>query len=294
MGSAVSLVVAVLLAVSDGGTSDPDLIARGWHIVGLGRDAGAEATLTLASLSDDPAEPPLVRTWAMAARIQAAPDLASLVALVPRVQQMPALQRPLSKAVEALIARGAADAEGLIAIAADNFAMQQQLAEPILAIGPASLVTAAVRAKNPATRATAATALDTVAQRQGKKANDAIAAELIKALRFDPAAKEVPWAGGPLPLPALRWDRASAKELVRALIAWYLWAELNGQKPEQAKIAQQLNALGLATPLKYKPAFEDQGLTRWLAIWKQVAGAPSLRQLLAEQKVDADPRFQPP
>lgn len=268
-----------------------DLTSRGWAIVALTRIGTPEAGKVLVKLSDDTKQPPLVRTWATAGRIALAPNIEAIVALTPMVQQMPALGRPLSKAVEALIAKGAVDADGLITLATNNYQMQQQLVEPILALGAPALLNAMAHSKNQNTRMTAAGYVGTVAQRQGKAANETIGLEIIKIYKFDPALKEVPWAGGPLYLPNIGWDKQMAKEIVRTFISWYLWAELNNQKPEQSKLAHNLNSLGLANVLGYQPEFQDKGLTKWLEVWKQIAGADGLKKLLAEQKADTDARF---
>jgi len=268
-----------------------DLTSRGWAIVALTRIGGSDASKTLGKLSDDVKQPPLVRTWATAGRIALAPDIAAIVALTPLTQQMPSLARPLSRAVEALIAKGGMDADGLIALATNNYQLQQQLVEPILALGAPALLDAMAHSKNQNTRATAAGYVGTLAQRQGKAANETIGLEVIKLYRFDPAAKDAPWAGGPLYVPNIGWDKQMARALVGGFISWYLWADLHNQKPEQSKLSHNLNSLGLARPLGYQPEFQDKGLVRWLEVWKQVAGLDGLRSLLAEQKADKDPRF---
>ncbi len=268
-----------------------DLTSRGWAIVALTRIGGAGAAKTLVGLSEDVKQPPLVRTWATAGRIALAPNLMAIAALSPLTAQMPALARPLSKAVEALIAKGTVDAEGLIALASGNYQMQAQLIEPILALGAPALLAAMAHSKNQNVRVTAAGYVGTLAQRQGKAANETIGLEVIKLYKFDPAGKQVPWAGGPLYVPNIGWDKQMAKALVGSFISWYLWAELNNQKPEQSKLDHNLNSLGLANPLGYQPEFQDKGLIKWLEVWKQVAGADGLRKLLAEQKAEKDPRF---
>ena len=268
-----------------------DLTSRGWAIVALTRIGGEAANKTLTKLSEDLKQPPLVRTWATAGRIWLAPDIASIVALTPLTAQMPSLGRPLSKAVEALIAKGGVDADGLIKLATNNYQLQQQLVEPILALGAPALLNAMAHSKDQNVRQTAAGYVGTIAQRQGKAANETIGLEVIKLYKFDPAAKEVPWAGGPLYVPNIGWDKQMARAIVGGFVSWYLWAELNNQKAEQSKLGHNLNSLGLANPLGYQPEFQDKSLTKWLEVWKQVAGVDGLQKLLAEQKVDKDPRF---
>ena len=268
-----------------------DLTSRGWAIVGLTRIGGAEATRTLVKLSEDLKQPPLVRTWAAAGRVSLAPNIAAIVALTPLTSQMPSLARPISKAVEALIAKGAVDAEGLIGLATNNYQMQQQLLEPILALGAPALLKAMAHAKDQNIRQTAAAYVGAIAQRQGKAANETIGLEVIKLYKFNPAAKEAPWAGGPLYVPNIGWDKQMGRALVEGFISWYLWAELNNHKDEQSKITQNLNSIGLANVVGYEPDWQNQGVGKWLQIWKKVVGVDSVRKLLAEQKVDKDPRF---
>ena len=268
-----------------------DLTSRGWAIVALSRIGGADAEKTLVKLSGDAKQPPLVRTWATSARIAIAPDLDAIVALTPLVGQMPALARPLSKRVEAIVAKGNLNADKLLMLAANNYQLQQQLVEPILALGAPALLDAMAHSKDQNARATAAGYVGTIAQREGKAANETIGLEVIKVYKFDPAAKAVPWAGGPLYVPNIGWDKQMAKALVEGFISWYLWAELNSQKPEQSKISHNLNSLGLANVLGYQPEWQDQGVAKWLQVWKNVAGVDGLRKVLVEQKVDKDPRF---
>ncbi len=268
-----------------------DLTSRGWAIVALGRIGGKQAEATILKLSEDPKQPPLVKTWAAAARIGLAADLDAIVKLVPLTAQMPSLGRPLSKRVEAIVARGNLDADKLLILAANNYQLQQQLVEPILSLGAPALLQAMAHSKDQNARATAAGYVGTIAQRQGKAANETIGLEVIKLYKFDPAAKAVPWEGGPLYVPNIGWDKQMARALVEGFISWYLWAELNQAKPEQSKISHNLNSLGLANVLGYQPEWQDQGVQRWLTIWKGIAGADGLRKLLAQQKVDQDPRY---
>jgi hypothetical protein len=268
-----------------------DLTTRGWAIVALGRIGGADADKTLLKLSNDGKQPPLVRTWATAGRISRA-DLDGVVALAPMVAQMPSLARPLSKRLEVLLASGDVKADKLLILAANNYTLQQQLVEPILALGAPALLDAMAHSKDQNARATAAGYVGTIAQRQGKAANETIGLEVIKLYKFDPAAKTVPWEGGPLYVPNIGWDKQMAKALVEGFISWYLWCELHEQKPEQSKISHNLNSLGLATPLGYQPEWQDQGVARWLQIWKQVAGVDAVRKLLTQQGAEKDSRFQ--
>ncbi len=268
-------------------SEDPDLTTRGWAIVALGRIGGPEAGKALDRLSNDAKAPPLVKVWAGGARIHMAQNLDEVLALQPLVNAQPALKRPFGLRIRALINAGGSSPAKLLKLAASNWQLQQDLAEAILAGGPKPLLETMAHDPDMNVRQLAAGYVGTIAQRQGKAANETIGLEVVKLYKFDPNAKQAPWAGGPLYVPNIGWEHQMAKELVGALISWHLWAELNNHKDEQSKIANNLNSLGLANVLGYQPQWQDIGVVGWLKVWRQVAGVDGLKKLLAEQHAEA-------
>lgn len=268
-----------------------DLAARGWAIVGLARIGGPGPAKTLETLSGDPKQPPLVRAWASAGRIRLAADFDSLIALAPLVAQQPSLQRPFSLKVRELATSGKASAEKLIAVTAANYQLQQEMVEPILALGLDSLVAAMAHAKDGNVRQMAAAYLGTLAQRQGKAGNETVGLAVARAYAFDAKATDVPWAGGPLYVPNIGWDKQMGTKLVEALIAWYLWAERTGHPDNKSKISHNLNSISLAGVVGYSPDWQDTGPEAWLKVWRNVAGKDGLKKLLAAQGADKEPRW---
>lgn len=269
-------------------SEDPDLTTRGWALVALGRIGGPEAAKTCDRLSNDGKAPALVKTWAGGCRIQMAKSLDEVLALQNLVNQQPALKRPFGMKIHNLVAAGGQSTGKLLKLASGNYQLQQDLAPAILAAGPKPLLDAMAHDQDMQVRVLAAGYVGTIAQQQGKAANETIGLEVVKLYKFVPDAKAAPWAGGPLYVPNIGWEKQMARELVGSLISWHLWSELNpAHKEEQSKIANNLNSLGLANVLGYQPQWQDIGTVAWLKVWRQVAGVDALKKMLAEQHAEA-------
>lgn len=268
-----------------------DLTSRGWAIVALERIGGEPAQRALRGLPDSAKQPALVRTWAAAALIRSAKDLAALVALQRWVQQYPATRRTFSMRAKALAGQGKPDAEALLALVANNFQLQQDLGEAVLGAGAPSLVQAMLRSKNHQARQMAAGYLGTLAQRQGKAGNELVGLEVVKAMKPSADAAEPPWAGGPLYVPNIGWDKQMGTALVEALIGWYVWAELHARKEEQSKLEHNLNSISLGRVVGYQVQWGQHDVEYWLAAWKQLAGQAGVVRLLREQGAGKDARF---
>jgi hypothetical protein len=268
-----------------------DLAARGWAIVGLTRIGGAAAHAAVKRLTDDGKQSPLIRAWAGAAQINMAADFEQLVGLATLPQQFPALQRPFSMRATALAQSGSIPVEQLIAVAARNYQLQQQLIDPIIASGAAPLANAMAHDKDMTVRQSAAAFLGTLAQRQGKAGNELVGGEVVKAYAFKPGAKDVPWTGGPLYVPNIGWDKTMGRQLVGALISWYVWSAHHDKTEARTQIANNLNSIGLSQVVGYQPNWQDTGTVSWLQVWRTVAGKEGVRKLLEEQNLDKDPKY---
>lgn len=265
-----------------------DLEARGWAIAALAEIGGADAEKALARLKDDAKAPALVRTWAAAGVIRQARDLPSLVALSPLVQQFPALQRPFGLRVTKL-ASESKDAEALIKATIGNWQLQQALAEAILASGVEPLLAAMTRSSDLQVRMQAAGYLGTLAQRQGMAGNELVGDAVAKAYAFDPDAKDVPWAGGPLYVPNIGWDRAFALKLTRNLVSWWVWCDRKDRKAEKTQIHNSLNSIAIAGQVGYPVDWGPE--PNWLERWGRAAGKKEVRAILEKQGIESDPRW---
>lgn len=269
-----------------------DLEARGWAIAGLAEIGGADAVRALVRLTEDGKAPALVRTWAAAARVNLAKSLEELRDLAPLAEAFPAVKRPLTLKVTALASSTKAGAESLLALARGGGPLQQVLAEPILGLGVDPLMEVMTRSKDPDLRQQAAAYLGSLAQRQGKAGNEIVGDAVAKAWRFDPKAKDVPWAGGPLYVPNIGWDRPFAMKLTRNLVAWHVWCGERGRKDEQKKIHHNLNSWSLASVLGYSMPGWGAEDADWLSVWGAVAGKKEVKALLEEQGLANDPKYQ--
>jgi hypothetical protein len=268
-----------------------DLTQRGWAIVALSRIGGEPANKTLSALPDDGKQPALVRTWAAAGLMRTAKDLQSLVAMQKWVNQFPATRRTFSMRARALATQGKPDADALLTMVANNWQLQQDLADAVLAAGAPSLIKSMFTSKNQNARQMAAGYLGTLAQKQGKAGNETIGLEVVKALRVVPDAEQAPWAGGPLYVPNIGWDKQMGTALVENLIGWYVWAELNAHKEEQSKLEHNLNSISLGGVVGYQVQWGQHDVGYWLEVWKKVAGQEGLVKLLKAQGAQKDARF---
>lgn len=148
-----------------------------------------------------------------------------------------------------------------------------------------------LHAKDANVRQQAAAFTATLAQRKGSSGQAGIAAAVVKALAFDPAAKAVPWMGGPLYVPNIGWEKKMGTALVSSLMAWYVWCDRQGLQAERTQAHNSLNSVGLMQVVGYKTAgWNDPGAEAWLRTWAAAGG--DVRRILQEQGALDDPRYQ--
>lgn len=253
-----------------------DLSQRGWAIVGLQRIGGPAASTTLKKLSEDQKQPDLVRNWSIAARINMVTSFTELKHLAALSHQYPATKRPYSMKVSELASSGKTTAEELLLISATDYQLQQQLAPAIVSMGHEALIGSMLRSKDMNVRQTAAAYVGTAAQKQGKAGNEIVGLAVVKALKFNKAAP-VPWAGGPLYVPNIGWDKRTGTELVKELIAWYLYLDATGKKEELSKIEHSLNSISLGNVVGYQADWNPHNANHWRQILRSVAPADAKR-----------------
>lgn len=264
-----------------------DLAMRGWAIVCLAEIGGKDAAERLLEMQNDPKQPPLVRTWAAAGRVHMANDTQELLKLANLIPQFPALGRPIGlKLVAKLKEKGdKVTAEDLLGVTVRVPQLSKPLAPAILAVGADSLVTSMRSSKNQSIRRMAASYLGALAN-QGE---DAVPAAVVKAYSFDPKAKTVPWDGGPLFIPALNWKKKDAQNLVRGLLAWYVWVDenvpANSRAVIQRPIHNNLRSITLARIAGYQPIFRNTNAEGWLRAWAKAHGKEEVEKILKAQNL---------
>lgn len=273
--------VPKLLTEAFGG-SDP--VRRGWAIVCLSEIGGAKVDSEMEKLHRNPNHPALVRTWAAAARIHLAKTPDQIIKLAPLAGQFTALNRPLGIRLTRVFANNKKTprvASQMLMLSANNYRLRKVLVPVILALGSDVLVTVLVQSKHQQVRRQAAAYLGTMAT-QGDKS---VAKKVIQAYRFKPKARTVPWDGGPLFIPGIRWPKDQARELVGNLIAWHVWVDFNGKDASlKRQIHNNLRSLGLARAAGYSsPGWREVGTERWLVVWGKVVGHRAIQKMLKAQ-----------
>jgi len=260
-----------------------DPARRGWAIVCLAEIGGPAVEADLEKLHKNPNHPNLVRSWAAAARIQIARSTDQLVALSSLVNSFPALKRPLGLRLASAFAgkRSAKDAEQMLLLTTRVYSLRQAMAPAIVGLGPKPLVKVMITSNNQKVRRQAAAYLGTIAVQQGA---DKVGRHVLRAYRFDGGAKRVPWDGGPLFVPGIRWSQGQARKLAGHLVAWHVWVDYNG-KPAALKkqLHNNLRSLSLARAAGYQsPGWRDVGTERWLEVWGGVVGRKGIEALLGK------------
>ncbi|MFQ5732550.1 MAG: HEAT repeat domain-containing protein, partial [Planctomycetaceae bacterium] len=269
-----------------------DLAMRGWAIVCLAEIGGKEASDRLIEMQNDNKQPALVRTWAAAGRVKMANTTKELLELANLIGKYPALQRPIGiKLLARLKTKGKkVTAEELLTMSMRVRQLQQALAPAILNLGPDSLVEAMRTSKNQQVRRQAAGYLAAIANR----GDEGVASAVVKAYKFDPKAKTVPWKGGPLFIPGLRWKKKDAQALVSGLIAWYVWTEENldagARRGVQQPIINNLNSIQLGAAAGYGRRF-GRSVDTWLTVWGGVVGKAEIVKMLKAQKLEEKARY---
>lgn len=263
-----------------------DLAARGWAIAGLGEIGGEAAGRTLLELQEK-GKPELVQAWAAAARINAITEIDRLATMIDLLQRFPSTDRPFKEKVKALVAKdGGKSTEALLRMTTDG-RLAPIVTDAVLALGLPRLVDVLGHGKDPIARQQAAAYLGVLAQQQGAAANEIVGGAVIKAYAFDPAMKDVPWAGGPLYVPGIGWDAPHARRITGALVAWDVWCQRNGREEERRKLS--INLQSLAPFVGYQPDW--QPTSDWLRIWSATVGRDKGMEILESQGLDKDPAW---
>jgi len=266
-----------------------NITRRGWAIVALSEIGGEKVDALLTKVHQDGKQPMLVRTWAAAGRVYMTKDAKGLMEKAQLVSEFPALGRPVGmRIVESLNAGGEASPEQIVSVSIRIPKLQKALAPAIMALGKAKLINVMTSAKDQNVRRQAAGYLGALANQGDADVGKAVA----EAYAFNADAKDVPWAGGPLWVPGIQWQKDDARALVGSLIRWHLWADRNGKKDEQNQIHNNIRSLTLARVAGYQsPGWQAASTERWLQVWANTVGKDEVRKILKEQGVEDNPKY---
>ncbi len=260
---------------------------RGWAIAALSRMGGLDVDGWLLEYHDNAEYQMLYRTWAAAARLQMVETLPALMERAHLVNQFPALAYPLEQRILRHVVEDESrmTAESLIGLTIETPALTNVLTNLITRLGPRQLAEAMVHAKDQEVRRRSAGYLATIGQN-----NSTAAAEVVRVLSFDAQAESVPWADGPLFLPAVSWQQSDARELIGNLVRWHLWCDLRERAQEQRQIDNNLRSVTLAGIAGFQiPSTADTASL--LGTWSKVVGREGIEKILREQDVLKDPRY---
>lgn len=255
-----------------------NIARRGWAIFCLSQIDGN--AMHLQKIYQDVRQAPLVRTWALAACIHKMDSLTELTNINKYVlRQLPAVKPLLSTRIITLLTdnKNQIPVEMLLDIAQRSTELQSTLNNMIMQKKLPELARVMLTAKKQEVRRLAAGYLASM----GRKNNDQVALQILDKLHFNAQATEVPWANGPLFLPLLRWERTTAKPLLKNLVSWFLWCKRQGKEDEQQQISNNISGGRLTQAIGY---------THWsiknpLVMWGKVVGRKQLQRLFEEQGV---------
>lgn len=266
------------------------LLPRGRAITALTLIGSPEATVALTAIAEDESLEPLVRTWAKAGRMKQARTFPDLLALAPDVEGAPALEAAFTARALVLVDKGARpEALRLLTLGRERPSLQRALFPVVARLGVEPLVHVAFTHDDAALRQLAASHLTSLARRDH---HDDVLRALLTRLRFSPAARTVPWDGGPLALPSLSLDESSGRALLGLLLRWYLFAELRDDVTRGRPLHDVMRGVSLAAfPGTAVPGWYARSSATWLALYKGLAGDDEVSALLDEQGVRDDERF---
>ena len=272
-------------ALRDTALHGTDMSARGWAIQGLARIDHESADTALLGIQDYGQAPELVRTWAIAARVQRTENIDEVLALAPLAAQYPALNRPLRLKMEAF-AGEITDVGTAIQAVNANADLTNILAPLILAKGHEPLMDVLFNHPDTVTRRTAAAYLGTWSENERGKAMD-----IASGYAYTPGAEETLWNGGALYVPSIAWKKKEAQVLAGHLVSWHLYCDLAGNYEEKNQIFNNLQSINLHQAAGW-PGWPSTDTNELLVQYGQAAGKQSLERVLAEHGVLDDDKYQ--
>lgn len=269
---------------------DSELTRRGWAIAAMASVGGQLSDEILLDIHADSKQEKLVRTLAAAARVSSTRTTNGLLEKATLIREFPALGRPIGmRLVEKMSGDGDIDAEKVIEVSNKVPVLQSALAPMIMAFGPTKIANVIYEAPNDQLRRSGAAYMASLA---GQGEAEAVSEEVLKRLKFDSQASEVPWKGGALFVPGIQWGKEEATELVDNLIRWHLWCDIKSDAASQQQIHNNIRGVGLSRVVGYQnPGWRDVSTETWLTTWRQIIGKENLEELLEEQGVEDNAKY---
>lgn len=281
-----------------------DLASRGWAIVAMTEIGGPQVSKAMQALHGDGKQNMLIRTWAAASRIQQAETVDAVTQLAGLVGTFPAVGRPLSMRIVDAAGGDASKVETMLMVSYRHPQLSKTLIKPILAGGSGPLIKAMLESKDQQIRRQAAAFLGTLANR-----GEPIGALVAEVYAFVPGAKQPPWEGGPLFLPALgqsgggfvgrgrgrgwggggSWPKADAIVLTKHLVAWFVWSDQRNRQDLKQQIINNLRSIGLANVTGFRP--QGNSSPQWIPAFAQAFGLDAAEKMLEAQGLRGDAKF---
>lgn len=248
------------------GSEEADLLSRGRAVLVLSRIGGPEAGAALSTVADQRGSDS-VRIWASAAEILACDTPSALHNVMGRRGRIAGLDGAVTAAAMRLFP--GPSAESFLVFSAVNGEFGSALLPVAQTFSTASLVDAMFRSRNSRVRFQAAGLL-------GARVSDraAIIALLVDHLnfRYDEAP---PWGAQSLMLPNLRYTEDEARELLAALLPWYLSL---ADDPRQQRRAENVVAV-LFELANLGPVPEEWSPDEVLRRYGRAVGFDSVREI---------------
>ncbi len=262
-----------------------DLVRRGWSLVALTKLVhGSKFKKQLMDITKKPKEPKIVKTWALAARIQQEKTLRDLQLYTRYHYTYRAIQRPMRLKITAILRKNSKVSIRNIFLLSQRFTFLRQMLMPLAEkAGVAKLVTMMATDKSNSIRRMAASYVAGLARKKPRQAAKAI----LHAYRFRPSARKVPWHGGALFVPGMYWNRGEARQLVRQLLTWYIWCHRNNLKKQFRQIHNNIRSLQLARAAGYRsPGWRKVDLRTWIRLWRSATSCREVKSMFRIQKAE--------
>lgn len=249
-------------------------VAQGRAIMALAEVGSTMADAGLALVASSSRQTTLVRTWAAAGRMQVAASSEDLFALEGLSRSLPATRRPWVKRFRVLLQKGSAD--DILAAVSRVPELRNELQGVMRGLPAKKLLGVMLDANNQQMRQTAASLLGTKGDIVGKM--------IAKALRFNKKASEVPWQGGPLYMPGIKWSKKDARQVASQLLRWMIWSEKKGDTQASRVAANNLMSVALAKAAGYKSVSGQLGYSSvfWIGMWTKVYGSREANRIMKD------------
>lgn len=252
-----------------------DLIAKGWAIQAIVKIKTSESKSLLIKIEKDTNQEKLVRTWAASSLVQLCVTTDELLALMPLVQQYPALSRPVGLQLDRL--SGGLNPLQALEMSLKIPQLKEVLQEKIISGEPSILIEAMLTHADMNIRRQSAAYLATMG-----RTNKATIPALIKAYDFTPKATQVMWNGGPLYVPSVSWDKENGTALFAHLVSWYLFCDKKGLQQEKQQLYNNMRSVTLLGAIGM-PRYIPNDTAGLLKAFKNVVGVRQITIMLKEQ-----------